>query len=106
MDFFKRLTSAIFLAIVIAVPVIFLESLIFHHIIQIYKIPYLLNFTYLNILGCCFICMLIRNKIKMKEKDQGMKDFFKELFEYTTNRAFKIIFVWCVALTINFFLSI
>ena len=106
MEFIKRLFSAIVLATLIALPLAVLESLAVFSIIYFYKIPYLNNFQYYQILGLSFILMMTRNRIKISEKDKKIRDFYNEIIDPSINRLFRIIFVWAVALTIHqFFLK-
>ena len=101
MEFIKRLFSAIVLATLIALPLAVLESLSVFSIIYFYKIPYLNNFQYYQILGLSFILMMTRNRIKISEKDKKIRDFYNEIIDPSINRLFRIIFVWAVALTIH-----
>ncbi len=101
MELLKRTTSAIFLALVIALPLALLESLSVYMIIQVYKIPYLISFGYYQIMGLSFILMMTRNRIKLPEKDKNIKDFASEIIPPSVNRFFRIIFVASVALTIH-----
>lgn len=101
MEFIKRLFSAIVLATLIALPLAVLESLAVFSIIYFYKIPYLNNFQYYQILGLSFILMMTRNRIKISEKDKKIRDFYNEIIDPSINRLFRIIFVWAVALTIH-----
>jgi len=104
MEFLKRLTSAIFLAIIITLPLVFLEVLLISYIIRIYEIPYLIDLNFVHILGGCFIFMLMRNKIRIPEKTENKKDFFRDILNLSINRLFRIIFVWIVAVSIHFFI--
>ena len=101
MEFIKRLSSAIVLATLIALPLAILESLSVFSIIYFYEIPYLIHFSYYQILGLSFILMVTRNRIKMSEKDQNIKDFYREIMDPSINRLFRIIFVWSIALSIH-----
>lgn len=101
MEFIKRLTSAILLALLLALPLGLLESVLVYCIINLYEIPYLSNFEYYHILGISFILMITRNRIKMAEKDQSHKEFLYELLRPSLNRLFRIIFVWSVAITFH-----
>jgi hypothetical protein len=101
MELIKRITSAIFLALIIALPLALLESLMVTSIVRLYEIPYLVNFKYYQILGISFILMMTRNRIKIAEKDQRLKEFLPEILGPSLNRLFRIIFVWVVALAIH-----
>ena len=101
MEFIKRLSSAILLATLIALPLAILESLSVFSIVYLYKIPYLANFSYYQILGLSFILMMTRNRIKISERDKNIRDFYKEIIDPSINRLFRIIFVWVVALSIH-----
>lgn len=101
MELIKRITSAIFLAVIIALPLALLEALVVYMIIKIYEIPYLLNFQYYQIIGLSFILMMTRNRIKIAEKDKTMKEFLPEIIFPSMNRLFRILFVGSVALTIH-----
>lgn len=100
MEIFKRITSAVALAIIIALPLSLLEALMIFHIVKLYQIPYLSNFHYSHILGISFVMMMTRNRIKLAEKDQETKDFFYEILYPSANRLFRILFVWTTAITI------
>jgi hypothetical protein len=101
MEFIKRLSSAIVLATLIALPLAILESLSVFSIIYFYEIPYLIYFSYYQILGLSFILMMTRNRIKISERDQNIKDFYREIMDPSINRLFRIIFVWSIALSIH-----
>ena len=101
MELIKRITSAIFLALVIALPLSLLESLVVYVIVKVYEIPYLLSFQYYQIIGISFILMMTRNRIKISEKDKSIKDFLPEIIFPSMNRLFRILFVGAVALTIH-----
>lgn len=101
MELIKRITSAIFLAVIIALPLALLEALVVYLIIKIYEIPYLTNFQYYQIIGLSFILMMTRNRIKIAEKDKTMKEFLPEIIFPSMNRLFRILFVGSVALTIH-----
>jgi hypothetical protein len=101
MDLFKRISSAVLLALLIALPLTFLESLMVYSIVKLYEIPYLINFEYYQILGIIFIMMMTRNRIKIPEEGKGKKDFMKEISYPSLNRLFRVIFVWCVSLIIH-----
>lgn len=101
MELIKRILSAAFLAIVIALPLALLESLVVYMVVKIYKIPYLLAFEYYQIMGISFIFMMTRNRIKIADKDKPIKEFLPEVLTPSMNRFFRIIFVGCVALTIH-----
>ena len=106
MEFIKRLTSAIFLALVISIPLLFLESLLIYNVIQLYDIPHLKYLEYQHILGAGFIFMMTRNRIHIREKIQTKQEFLKDILDPSINRLFRIGFVWGVALTIDFFISL
>lgn len=101
MELIKRILSAIFLALVIALPLALLESLVVFMVIKIYKIPYLMSFEYYQIMGLSFIFMMTRNRIKIADKDKTIKEFLPEVLIPSMNRFFRILFVGCVALTIH-----
>jgi hypothetical protein len=101
MEFLKRLSSAIVLAVLIAIPLAVLESLSVFSIIYLYEIPYLINFEYYQILGLSFILMMTRNRIKISESDKSIRDFYEDIIDPSINRLFRIIFVWIVALSIH-----
>jgi len=101
MELIKRISSAILLALLIALPLAFLEALMIYCIISIYEIPYLVNFQYYQILGLSFIYMMTRNRIKMRDEKTTNKDFIKEISGPSINRLFRVIFVWSVALMVH-----
>jgi hypothetical protein len=101
MELIKRISSAILLALLIALPLAFLEALMIYCIISIYEIPYFINFEYYQILGLSFIYMMTRNRIKMRDENITNKDFIKEISGPSINRLFRVIFVWSVALMIH-----
>lgn len=106
MELIKRIASAIFLALLLALPLGLLEAFIVHHIIKMYNIPYFLNFQYCHILGISFIVMITRNRIRLPEKDENLKGFFEEIYPATINRMFRISFVWIVATVIYVYLGL
>ena len=101
MELIKRISSAILLALIIALPLAFLEALMVYCIIAIYEIPYLVNFQYYQILGLSFVYMMTRNRIKIREEKTSNKDFIKEISGPSLNRLFRLVFVWSVALMIH-----
>ena len=101
MDFFKRLSSTIVLATLLALPLAVLESFCVYSIVYFYEIPYLNTFKYYQILGLSFVLMMTRNRIKIGERDQNIKDFYNEIIDPSMNRLFRIIFVWVVAISIH-----
>lgn len=101
MDLFKRISSAVLLALLIALPLTLLESLMVYLIIRLYEIPYLINFAYYQVLGISFIMMMTRNRIRMPEENEDKKDFMKVISYPSLNRLFRVMFVWCVALIIH-----
>ena len=98
MDLFKRISAAVLLALLIALPLTLLESLMVYSIINLYQIPYLINFQYCQVLGISFIMMMTRNRIRMQE---DKKDFIKDISYPSLNRLFRVGFVWCIALIIH-----
>ena len=101
MDLFKRISSAVLLALLIALPLTLLESLMVYSIIKLYEIPYLINFAYYQVLGISFIMMMTRNRIRIQEEKEDKKDFIKEVSYPSLNRLFRVGFVWCIALIIH-----
>ena len=101
MDFIKKLFSAIFLSVVISMPLVFLEAFAMYTIVELYEIPYLKQFEYYQILGVCFIIMMTRNRIKAKKEDIEEENFTLDLFNNVINRLFRVIFVWSVALVFH-----
>jgi hypothetical protein len=101
MDLFKRISSAVLLALLIALPLTLLESLMVYSIIKLYEIPYLVNFEYYQVLGMSFIMMMTRNRIRMQEEKEDKKDFIKGISYPSLNRLFRVGFVWCIALIIH-----
>lgn len=101
MELIKRISSAVLLALIIALPLALLEALMVYCIISIYEIPYLINFQYYQILGLSFIYMMTRNRIKIRDEKASNKDFIKEISAPSLNRLFRLIFVWSVALMIH-----
>jgi len=101
MNLFKRVSSAVLLAIVIALPLCLLESITVYSIIQLYEIPYLAKFEYYQILGIGFIIMITRNRLRISDEEEDTKDFIKEIIYPSINRLFRVIFVWCIALIIH-----
>ena len=101
MDLFKRISSAVLLALLIALPLTLLESLMVYSIIKLYEIPYLVNFVYYQVLGMSFIMMMTRNRIRIQEEKEDKKDFIKDITYPSLNRLFRVGFVWCIALIIH-----
>lgn len=101
MELIKRISSAILLALLIALPLALLEALMVFCIIGLYEIPYLINFEYHQILGLSFIYMMTRNRIKMRDENSSSKDFIKEITGPSLNRLFRVVFVWSVSLMIH-----
>jgi len=101
MDLFKRISSAVLLALLIALPLTLLESLMVYSIIKLYEIPYLVNFVYYQVLGMSFIMMMTRNRIRIQEEKEDKKDFIKDITYPSLNRLFRVGFVWCIALFIH-----
>lgn len=101
MDLFKRISSAVLLALLLALPLTLLESLMVYSIVRLYEIPYLINFAYYQVLGISFIMMMTRNRIRMQDKNENNKDFVKEISYPSLNRLFRMGFVWCIALIIH-----
>lgn len=101
MDLFKKISSAVLLAILIALPLTLLESIMVYSILKLYEIPYLVNFNYYEVLGMGFIMMMTRNRIRIQEEKENRKDFIKEISYHSLNRLFRVGFVWCIALIIH-----
>lgn len=101
MDLFKRISSAVLLALLIALPLTLLESLMVYSIVRLYEIPYLINFAYYQVLGTSFIMMVTRNRIRILEENEDKNDFMKVISYSSLNRLFRVVFVWCVALIIH-----
>ena len=103
MEFLKRLSSAICLSLIISLPLSMLEALLIYSIINLYEIPYLINFHYYQILGLSFIIMLSRNGIKLdNEKEENENDIFTPIISISINRLFRILFVWSVSFSIHY----
>lgn len=101
MDLFKRVSAAVLLALLIALPLTLVESLMIYCIVKLYEIPYLINFEYYQILGISFIMMMTRNRIRILEENEDKNDFMKVISYPSLNRLFRVVFVWCVALIIH-----
>ena len=99
MNLIKSITSAIFLALILALPLALLEAVMVNNIVKIYEIPYLCRFEYYHILGISFILMMTRNSIRIKENEQTIDEFLPTVINPSINRLFRIIFVWVVALS-------
>jgi len=100
MEFLKKLFAAIFLSLLISAPIIFLEAFAIYNIITLYQIPYINNFGYYQIVGGCFVIMITRNQIKIRDEENEEK-FLPELINLAINRFFRIVFVWSVALVFH-----
>ena len=101
MDFIKKLFSAIFLSVLISMPLVFLEAFAIYTVALLYEIPYLKHFEYYQIVGLCFIIMMTRNRIKTKKETPNDEDFALDLFNNVVNRLFRVIFVWTIALVFH-----
>lgn len=101
MDLFKRVSAAVLLALLIALPLTLVESLMVYCIVKLYEIPYLINFEYYQILGISFIMMMTRNRIRILEENEDKNNFMKVISYPSLNRLFRVVFVWCVALIIH-----
>lgn len=102
MEFLKKISSAILLAIIIALPLSFLEALTVYSIINLYEIPYLVNFEYYQIMGISFVLMMTRNRVRFISEDEKQKDLLPQIIGPSLNRLFRIAFVWSVALAVHF----
>ena len=107
MEIFKKISAAILLATVIGVPLALLEALSVYSIVNLYEIPYLSNFHYFQILGLSFIIMITRNRIRFtsescKEIKEDNDPLMPEIIIQSSNRLFRIAFVWGVALVVNY----
>ncbi len=100
MEFLKKISSAILLSILVSLPVSMLEALVIYSIINLYEIPYLVDFKYYQIMGIIFIFMITRNVSKTEEDKKG--DLIKQLLLITSNRLLRIAFVWSVSLFIHY----
>lgn len=100
MEFLKKISSAILLSILVSLPLSMLEALAIYSIINLYEIPYLIEFKYYQIMGIIFIFMITRNSVTKDNKDRG--DLINELTLISLNRLFRIGFIWCVALFIHY----
>lgn len=98
MEFIKKLFSAIALSLLVSFPITLLEALMMFSIVNLYEVPYLEKFQYHQILGICFIIMMTRNRIKIKDTEKKDVDLLAEITSLSVNRLFRIIFVWSVAL--------
>ena len=101
MEFIKKLFSAISLSLIISLPLSMLEALAIYSIICLYKIPYLLEFHYYQILGISFVIMITRNRIKMDPEEEE-KPLLPSLLSSSSNRLFRILFVWSVSFAIHY----
>lgn len=101
MDLIKKLFSAIFLSVLVSMPLVFLEAFAIYTISILYKIPHLNQFEYYQIVGVCFIIMITRNRIKAKKEDSEEENFTLDLFNHVINRLFRVVFVWSVALAFH-----
>lgn len=100
MEFIKKLFSAISLSLMISLPLSMLEALAIYSIINLYEIPYLINFHYYQILGISFIIMITRNRIRIDEEDE--KPLIPSILSFSTNRLFRVIFVWSVSFVVHY----
>jgi len=102
MELLKKISSAVLLSLLIALPLSFLESLTIYCIIKLYEIPYLVNFEYYQIMGLSFIYMITRNRIRINNDQYKEMDLLPTIISISTNRLFRIVFVWSVALTVHY----
>lgn len=101
MEFIKKLFSAISLSLMISLPLSMLEALSIYSIVNLYEIPYLINFHYYQIIGISFIIMMTRNRIRInKEEDEN--DLFSSILSLSLNRLFRIVFVWSVSFSLHY----
>ncbi len=101
MELLKKISSAVLLSLLIALPLSFLESLTIYCIINLYEIPYLINFEYYQIMGISFIYMITRNRIRIKNESEN-EDLLPQILSMSANRLFRIVFVWSVSLAIHY----
>ena len=108
MDFFKKISAAILLAILVGLPLSLLEALTIYSISKLYEIPYLSNFHYHQIMGLSFIIMITRNSIRFTSESYKHEDADKDanlissILKSSSNRLFRMTFVWCVALAVHY----
>lgn len=102
MEFIKKLFSAISLSLMISLPLSMLEALSIYSIVNLYEIPYLINFHYYQILGFSFIIMITRNRIRINKDEDEEEDLFPSIVSLSLNRLFRIIFVWSVAFSLHY----
>jgi hypothetical protein len=102
MEFIKKLFSAISLSLIISLPLSMLEALSIYSIINLYEIPYLIQFQYYQILGISFIIMITRNRIKMEDEEDEEKPLLPILLSSSANRLFRVLFVWSVSFAIHY----
>lgn len=100
MEFLKKISSAILLSILVSLPLSMLEALVVYSIINLYEIPYLVEFEYYQIMGIVFIFMITRNGVKQENNENT--DILKELALISLNRLLRISFVWSVAFFIHY----
>ncbi len=101
MEFIKKLSSAIALSLIISLPLSMLEALAVYSIINLYEIPYLIKFHYYQIIGISFIIMITRNRIRIDSEGEE-KELFPTIISLSSNRLFRIIFVWSVSFSLHY----
>ncbi len=101
MEFIKKLSSAIALSLMISLPLSMLEALAVYSIINLYEIPYLIKFHYYQIIGISFIIMITRNRIRIDSEGEE-KELFPTIISLSSNRLFRIIFVWSVSFSLHY----
>lgn len=102
MEFIKKLFSAISLSLIISLPLSMLEALAIYSIIDLYDIPYLIQFHYYQILGISFIIMITRNRIRIDHEESEEKSLLPDILSLSANRLFRIIFVWSVSFSFHY----
>jgi hypothetical protein len=100
MEFIKKLFSAIALSLIISLPLSMLEALAIYSIINLYEIPYLIQFYYYQILGISFIVMITRNRIRIDEDEEP--PIIQTIMSFSVNRLFRVIFVWSVSFSVHY----
>jgi len=100
MEFIKKLFSAIALSLIISLPLSMLEALAIYSIINLYEIPYLIQFYYYQILGISFIVMITRNRIRIDEDEEP--PIIQTIMSFCANRLFRVIFVWSVSFSVHY----
>ncbi len=100
MEFIKKLFSAIALSLIISLPLSMLEALAIYSIINLYEIPYLIQFYYYQILGISFIVMITRNRIRIDEDEEP--PIIQTIMSFSANRLFRVIFVWSVSFSVHY----